>query len=82
MEAIFTRYGSIGWLVDSRDDLFELICTLDPIEFARRHSTWINNLRAIREARTPEALAESYATSISMTGESQPNTIPDVTQPQ
>lgn len=82
IEAIFARYGSIGWLVDSRDDLFELICNLDSIAFARRHAGWVENLRAIREARRPEALAKSYATSISMTGESQPNTIPDMTQRQ
>jgi glycosyltransferase involved in cell wall biosynthesis len=82
IEAIFARYGSIGWLVDSRDDLFELICNLNPIAFARRHAGWVENLRAIREARRPEALAKSYATSINMTGESQPNTIPDMTQRQ
>ena len=81
MESIFARYGSIGWLADSRDDLFELVCNLDATEFARRHSSWIDNLRAIREARTPEALAKSYAASIGMTGERRPNRIPDMAQP-
>ena len=69
MEAIFTHYGPIGWLVDDRDDLFELVRTLDPVEFARQQSGWIDNLRAVRDARRPEALAKSYAASIKMTDE-------------
>jgi hypothetical protein len=67
IEAVFDHYGPIGWLADGRDDLFELVRTLDPAEFGRLRSSWISNLRAIREARRPEALAESYAASISMT---------------
>jgi hypothetical protein len=67
IEAVFDHYGPIGWLVDGRDDLFELVRTLDPTEFDRQRSRWIDNLRAIREARRPETLAESYAASISMT---------------
>lgn len=70
IEAIFTHYGPIGWLVDDRDDLFELVRTLDSVEFARQQSSWIDNLRAMRDARHPEALAKSYATSIRMTDES------------
>jgi hypothetical protein len=68
IEAVFDHYGPIGWLVDGRDDLFELVRTLDPAEFGRQRSIWVGNLRAIREARRPEKLAESYATSISVTG--------------
>jgi len=67
IEALFDHYGPIGWLADGRDDLFELVRTLDPTEFGRQRSSWIGNLRAIREARRPEMLAESYAASISMT---------------
>jgi hypothetical protein len=67
IEALFDHYGPIGWLADGRDDLFELVRTLDPTEFNRQRSSWIGNLRAIREARRPETLAESYAASISMT---------------
>jgi hypothetical protein len=67
MEAIFARYGAIGWLAHNKDDLFELVRTLDPIEFARRHSSWIDNLKVIREARAPEALAKSYAVASSCT---------------
>jgi len=67
IEALFDHYGPIGWLADGRDDLFELVRTLDPAEFGRQRSSWIGNLRAIREARRPETLAASYAASISMT---------------
>jgi len=67
IEALFDHYGPIGWLADGRDDLFELVRTLDPTEFGRQRSSWIGNLRAIREARRPETLAASYAASISMT---------------
>ena len=70
MEAIFARYGPIGWLADDRDDLFRLVGELDPIEFARRHSSWVNNLKALREARRPELLAKSYAASTEMTDQS------------
>jgi hypothetical protein len=69
MEAIFARYGPIGWLAQDRDDLFRLVGALDPVEFARRHSSWIDNLRAIREARRPEVLAKSYVSSIKMIDE-------------
>jgi hypothetical protein len=67
IEAVFDHYGPIGWLVDGRDDLFELVRTLDPAEFGRQRSSWVGNLRAIREARRPEKLAESYAASVSVT---------------
>jgi len=69
MEAMFARYGPIGWLAEDRDDLVRLVGALDPVDFARRRSGWVNNLRAIREARRPELLANSYAASIKMTDE-------------
>ncbi|MBV8133125.1 MAG: hypothetical protein JO282_11540 [Alphaproteobacteria bacterium] len=71
IEAMSARYGPIGWLVEGRDDLIRLVGGLDPVDFARRHSCWVNNLRAIREARRPELLAKSYAASIRMTDESR-----------
>ena len=67
IETVFDHYGPIGWLADGSDDLFELVRTLDPAEFGRQRSSWIGNLRAIREARRPETLAESYAASITTT---------------
>jgi len=71
MEAMFARYGPIGWLADDRDDLFRLVGALDPIEFARLRSSWVDNLRAVREARRPELLAKSYAASIKRGDESR-----------
>ena len=71
MEAMFARYGPIGWLADDRDDLFRLVGALDPIEFARLRSSWVDNLRAVREARRPELLAKSYAASIKRDDESR-----------
>jgi len=67
IEAVFDRYGPIGWLADGRDDFFARLCTLDPTKFGQQRSRWISNLRAIREARIPETLAKSYAASVSMT---------------
>src|SRR5262249_23244980 len=64
LEAISTRYGSIGWLVRNRDSLFELVQTLDAQEFVQRRPGWIDNLKAVREARTPQVLAKTYAASI------------------
>lgn len=64
MEAIFTRYGPIGWLAEDKHDLFARVGELDPVKFARERSSWIDNLSAIREARNPAALARSYAASI------------------
>jgi hypothetical protein len=64
LDAIASRYGSIGWLVDDAVSLFELIETLDTTEFARQRPHWINNLKAIRESRSPQALAKTYVTSL------------------
>lgn len=66
MEAMFARYGSIGWLAEDKEDLFRLVGALDRVEFSRRRSSWVNSLTAIREARRPEVLAKSYATSINL----------------
>ena len=64
IEAVFDHYGPIGRIAETKADLFELIGSLDPTEFGRQCSSWIGNLRAIREARRPEALAQSYASSV------------------
>src|SRR6516164_6741532 len=71
MEAMFARYGPIGWLADDRHHLFRLIGALEPGEFARMRSSWVNNLTAIREAPRPELLAKSYANSIKLADASQ-----------
>ena len=66
MEAIFARYGPIGWLANDKDDLFALVRALDATAFAPQRSSWIGNLGKLREARRPEALANSYAASIGL----------------
>jgi hypothetical protein len=71
MEAIFARYGPIGWLADDRDNLFRLVGALDPVMFSRSCSSWVDSLRAIREARRPESLAQSYAAAIKRSEESR-----------
>jgi hypothetical protein len=70
MEAMFARYGPIGWLAEDKEDLIRLVGSLYHIEFAHRHSTWVNNLKATRGAR-PELLAKSYAASIDVTDASR-----------
>jgi hypothetical protein len=69
MEAIFARYGPIGWLADDRDDLFRMVSALDPSKFTRTYKSWIENLKAMRDARRPQTLAQSYAALIKMTHE-------------
>jgi len=71
MDAMFARYGPIGWLAKDKEDLIRLVDSLDYIDFARSHSIWVNNLKAIRKARRPERLAIPYAASISMTDDSR-----------
>ena len=60
-DAIVAKYGPIGWLVESEAELFYLVSTLDQLAFAAARPGWVANLRAIREARRPEALAAGYA---------------------
>jgi hypothetical protein len=60
-DAIVAKYGTIGWLVDSESELFYLVSTLDQHAFKAARPEWVANLRAIREARRPEALAADYA---------------------
>ena len=65
LKAIVARYGPIGWLVESEAELSHLISTLDRNEFAEMRPQWVRNLREMREARRPEALAAGYASLIS-----------------
>jgi hypothetical protein len=59
-DAIVAKYGPIGWLVESEAELFYLVSTLDQQAFMAARPEWVANLRAIREARRPEALAAAY----------------------
>ena len=60
-DAIVAKYGPVGWLVESEAELLYLVSTLDPQAFAASRPEWAANLRRIREARRPEALAAGYA---------------------
>jgi hypothetical protein len=59
-DAIVAKYGPIGWLVESEAELFYLVSTLDQHAFAAARPEWVANLRRVREARRPEALAAGY----------------------
>jgi hypothetical protein len=61
LDAIVAKYGPIGWLVESEAELFYLVATLDRQALAAARPEWVANLRKIREARRPEALAAGYA---------------------
>ncbi len=61
LDAMVSRYGPIGWLVDSQAELIDRVRRLDRREFFSQRPGWVENLRRIREARRPEALALRYA---------------------
>jgi hypothetical protein len=61
LDAIVAKYGPIGWLVESEDELIRSISALDRREFAEKRPAWVANLRKMRAARRPEALAAEYA---------------------
>ena len=64
LEAIFERYGPIGCLADNKETLGEVIRALDRTPLARQYSGWVENLKLVREARTPDVLGRSYAASM------------------
>jgi hypothetical protein len=64
LDAIVAKYGSIGWLVDSEAELFSQVETMKREDFLAARSEWVANLRKIRDARRPEALAPGYAALI------------------
>ena len=67
LDAIAAKYGPIGWLVESEAELFYLVATLDRQALAASRPEWVANLRKIREARRPEALAPGYAALVGRT---------------
>jgi hypothetical protein len=64
LDAIVARYGAIGYMAESEDDLATFIRTLTPAGFAVRRDEWIHNLRKLREARSPLVQAPHYAATI------------------
>jgi glycosyltransferase involved in cell wall biosynthesis len=61
LEAMEARYGPIGILVDSREELFSVFATLDCDRVREECRQWAQTIARIREARKPEALALQYA---------------------
>jgi hypothetical protein len=61
LEEMTARYGPIGYLADTQNQLVRLLQTIDANDFAARRAAWIENLTRIREARRPEALAGPYS---------------------
>jgi len=64
LEAMFSRYGPIGWLAQSKEALLEPVLSVDPVKLAGQYSAWIDNLLTIRSARNPDVLGKAYAGSI------------------
>jgi len=64
LDAIVARYGPIGYMADSKDDLAAFIQNLTPAGFAARRGEWIGNLRQLREARSPFVQGPHYAAAI------------------
>jgi hypothetical protein len=61
LDAIVAKYGEIGYLVDSRQELDRIVRELDRGEFQRQLPAWQRNLAALRDARRPESLGAAYA---------------------
>jgi hypothetical protein len=64
LDAIVARYGEIGFMAESEDDLAAFIRTLTPARFAARRDGWVRYLRHLREARSPLVQAPHYAAAI------------------
>jgi glycosyltransferase involved in cell wall biosynthesis len=64
LDAIVARYGAIGYMAESEDDLATFIRTLTRAGFAARRGEWIDNLRGLREARSPQLQGPQYAAMV------------------
>lgn len=61
LRALAARYGEFGLLAPDMTALEATIGSLTCDSVAGQLPTWIQNLRSIRDARTPEALAGGYS---------------------
>lgn len=64
VEGIFQKYGPIGYLADTIEDLEDFIERTSMEEILRQRPFWVANLSKIREARRPQSLAPAYAASV------------------
>jgi hypothetical protein len=65
---IFEKYGPIGYLAETAEDLEEFVLHSSMEIFLERRPAWIANLAKIRAARSPEALAPGYAALVPKIG--------------
>ena len=72
LQAVVDRYGEIGLLVDSAEELHSVLERLEADEARRMCAQWTQNIARIREARRPEALAPDYARLVAAQSPRQP----------
>jgi len=60
LDEIVRRYGAIGYMADSSEDLRRFVRTLDRASFETMREEWVGNLARMRAARTPSAQAGAY----------------------
>ena len=60
LDEIVERYGPIGYLADTHEELCRLVQRLDRAAVAEQRPIWLQNLRRLRQARRPSSLAQSY----------------------
>jgi glycosyltransferase involved in cell wall biosynthesis len=60
LDEIVERYGPIGYLVDTHEELCQRVQKLDRAAVAEQRPIWLQNLRRLRQARRPSSLAQSY----------------------
>ncbi|MDD4914064.1 MAG: hypothetical protein PHW13_03370 [Methylococcales bacterium] len=61
---IFDKYGPIGRLFNTPDELSDAILNLTAADIRAHQDEWIDNLKKVRTARLPEELAASYRKAI------------------
>lgn len=60
LAAIWERYGPIGFLAQSAEELDGYVATLSRAGFRQDREVWAKNLQRLRCARLPQSLAASY----------------------
>jgi glycosyltransferase involved in cell wall biosynthesis len=58
--AIWERYGPIGYLARSEEELDAYVSTMSKLGLQRDRQIWAKNLSQLRYARLPESLAKNY----------------------
>jgi len=58
--AIESKYGSIGMLVDTSEDMYLFFKNLDAETFSKLTTIWHQNLRKLQQSRLPHNLSSAY----------------------